>query len=50
MEAVPRRWKTCSKEECKKKVLEHGLCKDHFEAWKKSRKGATQAAAEAPAA
>ena len=50
LEAVPRRWKTCSKEECKKKVLQHGLCQDHFDAWTKSRKGAKQVAAEAPAA
>jgi len=50
LEAVPRRWKTCSKEECKKKVFQHGLCQEHFDAWKKSRKGAKQVAAEAPAA
>jgi hypothetical protein len=50
IEAVPRPWKTCSKEECKKKVFQHGLCQEHFDAWKKSRKGAAQSAAEAPAA
>ena len=49
LEAVPRRWKGCSKEECKKKVFQHGLCQEHFDAWKKSRKGAKQVAAEAPA-
>ena len=50
IESTPRRWKGCSKEECKKKVFQHGLCQEHFDAWKKSRKGAKQVAAEAPAA
>jgi hypothetical protein len=44
----------CSKPECKKKVFQHGLCQEHFEAWKKSRKknqdGAPAQAAPAPAA
>ena len=54
LEGRPGRWLgTCGKAECKKKAVEHGLCPEHFEAWKKSRKKnqvkATEAAA-APAA
>ena len=45
-ESRPARYDTCSKADCKKKVVEHGLCQDHFEAWKKSRKK-NQAAAPA---
>ena len=41
------RYKTCSNPECKKKVAEHGLCEEHFKAWKGSRKGAVAAAAPA---
>jgi len=42
---------TCSKPDCKKKVVGHGLCQEHFDAWKKSRKkNQGAAAAEAPAA
>jgi hypothetical protein len=40
---------TCAKPECKKKVFQHGLCQEHFEAWKKARKK-NQAAATAEAA
>jgi hypothetical protein len=35
------RYDTCGKESCKKKVVGHGLCQDHFDAWKASRKSAT---------
>jgi len=31
-------------------VFQHGLCKEHFDSWTKSRKGAKQVAVEAPAA
>ena len=46
LEGRPARYDTCSKADCKKKVVEHGLCQEHFEAWKKSRKK-NQAAARA---
>jgi hypothetical protein len=52
LEAKPARYDTCAKPDCKKKVVGHGLCEEHFQAWKKSRKknqGATAPAA-APAA
>ncbi|MGC3997397.1 MAG: hypothetical protein QM767_07785 [Anaeromyxobacter sp.] len=44
-EAKPGRYDTCSKADCKKKVVGHGLCQEHFDAWKKSRKKNQAAAA-----
>ncbi len=41
---------TCSKPECKKKVVAHGLCQEHFDAWTKSRKKNQAAVAAAAAA
>lgn len=38
LESKPARYATCGKPECKKKVFQHGLCEEHFQAWKKSRK------------
>lgn len=49
LEGKPARWFACSKPECKKKVFQHGLCEEHFTAWKKSRKK-NQGAEAAPAA
>ena len=49
LEGRPARYDACSKPECKKKVVEHGLCQEHFDAWKKARKKNQGAAAEAPA-
>jgi hypothetical protein len=50
MEGRARRWDSCSKPDCKKKVFGHGLCQEHFDAWKKSRKKNQVAGAAAPAA
>jgi len=51
VETRPARYDTCHKEACKKKVVGHGLCQEHFDAWKASRKSAKlKAAAAAPAA
>ena len=47
LEAKPTRYKLCSKPDCKKKVKEHGLCEEHFTAWKKARKKNQGAAAAA---
>lgn len=45
------RYRTCSKTECRGKVLKAGLCEKHFnEAYKKDQPAAAAPAAEAPAA
>jgi hypothetical protein len=57
LEKRPGRYDTCHKESCHKKIVGHGLCREHFDAWKASRRSAklagaaaAPAAAEAPAA
>lgn len=50
VEGRPARYDTCHKEACKKKIVGHGLCQEHFDAWKASRKGAKRNAPPAPAA
>jgi len=51
LEGRPARYDTCHKEACKKKVVGHGLCQEHFDAWKASRRSAKlKAAAAGPAA
>ncbi len=44
------RYDTCGKEGCRKKVVGHGMCQEHFDAWKASRKSAKLAAEPAAAA
>ncbi len=47
LESKKPRYDLCSKADCKKPVKEHGLCEEHFTAWKKSRKKNQGAAAAA---
>jgi hypothetical protein len=44
------RYRTCSKTDCRSKVLKAGLCEKHFGELYKKAEGATEAPAAAPAA
>ena len=43
------RYRTCSKAECRKRVLKAGLCEQHFNEMKAGKAGGAPAAAEKPA-
>jgi len=50
LEKKPARYETCGKENCRKKISAHGMCQEHFDAWKASRKSAKLAAPATPPA